>query len=134
MLEKPYHDRDGHIWVDGEFVDWRDSKIHVLTHSLHYGAAVFEGNRAYNGEIFRLTDHSTRLKKSAELLGYEIPYTVEQIDQACRDTLAKSGLSDAYVRPVAWRGSEMMGVASKNNMALGELLPRQNEGHSPDDF
>lgn len=115
MLEKPYHDRDGHIWVDGEFVDWRDAKVHTLTHSLHYGSAVFEGNRAYEGEIFRLTDHSVRLKQSAELLGYEIPYTVEQIDQACRDTLAKSGLSDAYVRPVAWRGSEMMGVASKNN-------------------
>jgi branched-chain amino acid aminotransferase len=116
MLEKPYHDRDGHIWVDGEFVDWRDAKVHILTHSLHYGSAVFEGNRAYNGEIFRLSDHSARLKNSAELLGYEIPYTVEQIDQACRDTLAKSGLSDAYVRPVAWRGSEMMGVASKNNI------------------
>lgn len=115
MLEKPYHDRDGHIWFDGEFVDWRDANIHVLTHSLHYGAAVFEGNRAYAGEIFRLTDHSARLKNSAQLLGYEVPYTVEQIDQACIDALAKSGLSDAYVRPVAWRGSEMMGVASKNN-------------------
>ncbi|MGB3457194.1 MAG: branched-chain amino acid aminotransferase [Litorimonas sp.] len=115
MLEKPYHDRDGHIWVDGEFVDWRDAKVHVLTHSLHYGSAVFEGDRAYEGEIFRLTDHSQRLKNSAELLGYEIPYTAEQIDTACREALAKSGLGDAYVRPVAWRGSEMMGVASKNN-------------------
>ena len=115
MHEKAYHDRDGHIWIDGEFVDWRDAKVHVLTHSLHYGSGVFEGDRAYEGEIFRLTDHSQRLIKSAEHLGYEIPYTVEQIDAACRETLAKSGLGDAYVRPVAWRGSEMMGVASKNN-------------------
>ncbi|WP_298912204.1 branched-chain amino acid aminotransferase [uncultured Algimonas sp.] len=116
MLEKPYHDRDGHIWVDGEFIDWRDAKVHVLTHSLHYGSAVFEGDRAYEGEIFRLTDHSARLRNSADLLGYEIPYTTEQIDQACVDALARSGLGDAYVRPVAWRGSEMMGVASKNNV------------------
>ena len=115
MLEKPYHDRDGYIWVDGEFVDWRNANIHLLTHSLHYGSAVFEGDRAYEGKIFRLTDHSARLKRSAEYLGYEIPYTAEQIDAACEEMLAKSGLGDAYVRPVAWRGSEMMGVASKNN-------------------
>ncbi len=115
MIEKAYHDRDGHIWMDGEFVDWRETKVHLLTHSLHYGSAVFEGDRAYEGEIFRLTDHSARLVKSAEHMGYEIPYSVEQIDQACRETLAKSGLGDAYVRPIAWRGSEMMGVASKNN-------------------
>ncbi len=115
MIEKAYHDRDGHIWMDGEFVDWRESKVHILTHSLHYGSAVFEGDRAYEGEIFRLTDHSERLIKSAEFMGYEIPYTAEQIDQACKETLAKSGLGDAYVRPIAWRGSDMMGVASKNN-------------------
>lgn len=115
MIEKAYHDRDGHIWLDGEFIDWREANVHVLTHSLHYGSAVFEGDRAYGGKIFRLNDHSVRLAKSAEHMGYEIPYTVEQIDRACRDTLEKSGLSDAYVRPVAWRGSEMMGVASKNN-------------------
>jgi len=115
MIEKAYHDRDGVIWVDGEFVDWRETKIHVLTHSLHYGSCVFEGNRAYGGEIFRLNDHSKRLVNSAKLLGYEIPYTLEQIDQACIDTLEKSGLKDAYIRPFAWRGSDMMGVASKNN-------------------
>ena len=115
MIEKAYHDRDGVIWVDGEFVDWRETKIHVLTHSLHYGSCVFEGNRAYDGKIFRLTDHSKRLEKSAKYLGYEIPYTLEQIDQSCLDTLAKTGLQDAYVRPFAWRGSDMMGVASKNN-------------------
>ncbi len=115
MLEKPYHDRDGFIWMDGEFVDWREAKVHILTHSLHYGSGVFEGDRAYEGKIFRLTDHSKRLVKSAEHMGYEIPFTVEQIDKACNDTLAKSGLGDAYIRPIAWRGSDMMGVASKNN-------------------
>ena len=115
MIEKAYHDRDGQIWMDGEFVEWRETKVHVLTHSLHYGSAVFEGDRAYEGEIFRLTDHSARLANSAKHMGYEIPFTVEQIDAACRETLAKSGLGDAYVRPIAWRGSEMMGVASKNN-------------------
>ncbi|MGJ8563517.1 MAG: branched-chain amino acid aminotransferase [Alphaproteobacteria bacterium] len=115
MIEKAYHDRDGHIWMDGEFIDWRETKIHVLTHSLHYGSAVFEGNRAYEGEIFRLRDHTNRLLKSANFMGYEIPYTAEQIDEACIKTLEKTGLKDAYLRPVAWRGSEMMGVASKNN-------------------
>jgi len=115
MIEKAYHDRDGHIWMDGEFIDWRETKVHLLTHSLHYGSAVFEGNRAYEGEIFRLGDHTQRLIDSAKYLGYEIPYTAEQIDKACLDTLAKSELGDAYLRPVAWRGSDMMGVASKNN-------------------
>jgi len=99
MIEKAYHDRDGHIWMDGEFIDWRESKVHVLTHSLHYGSAVFEGNRAYNGKVFRLEDHTNRLIKSANYMGYEIPYTAEQINQACIDTLAKSGLDDAYMRP-----------------------------------
>lgn len=115
MIEKAYHDRDGQIWIDGEFVDWREAKIHVLTHSLHYGSAVFEGDRAYEGEIFRLTDHSQRLLNSANHMGFEIPFTLEQIDAACKETLAKTGLGDAYIRPFAWRGSDMMGVASKNN-------------------
>ncbi|PHS42015.1 MAG: branched-chain amino acid aminotransferase [Robiginitomaculum sp.] len=115
MQSAPYHDRDGHIWMDGEFVDWRQAKVHVLTHSLHYGSGVFEGDRAYDGKIFELNAHSQRLLKSANLLGYEIPFTVEQINKACTDTLAKSGLGSAYVRPIAWRGSDMMGVASKGN-------------------
>jgi branched-chain amino acid aminotransferase len=115
MITKAYHDRDGKIWFDGKFVDWRDSKVHILTHSLHYGSAVFEGNRAYEGKIFRLEDHTNRLIKSAELMGYEIPYSASEINKACVETLRISGLSDAYMRPVAWRGSEMMGVASKNN-------------------
>lgn len=115
MIEKALHDRDGQIWIDGEFVDWRDAKIHVLTHSLHYGSAVFEGDRAYGGKIFRLEDHSQRLMNSANLMGFEIPFTLEQINDACTQTLAKSGLGDAYLRPFAWRGSNMLGVASKNN-------------------
>ena len=115
MAEAAYHDRDGYIWMDGEFVDWREAKVHVLTHSLHYGSGVFEGDRAYDGEIYALRDHSQRLLNSAKYLGYEIPFTVEEIDKACTDTLAKSGLGSAYVRPIAWRGSEMMGVASKGN-------------------
>ncbi len=115
MAETAYHDRDGYIWMDGEFVDWREAKVHVLTHSLHYGSGVFEGDRAYDGKIYALRDHSQRLLNSAQYLGYEIPFTVEEIDKACTDTLAKSGLGSAYVRPIAWRGSEMMGVASKGN-------------------
>ncbi len=115
MAEAAYHDRDGYIWMDGEFVDWRAAKVHVLTHSLHYGSGVFEGDRAYDGKIYALRDHSQRLLNSAQYLGYEIPFTVEEIDKACTDTLAKSGLGSAYVRPIAWRGSEMMGVASKGN-------------------
>ncbi len=115
MIEKAYHDRDGHIWIDGEFVDWRKANVHVLTHSLHYGSTVFEGDRAYEGEIFRLSDHSQRLINSAHIMGFEMNFTREQIDDACKETLAKSGLGDAYVRPFAWRGSDMMGVASKNN-------------------
>ncbi len=115
MIEKAYHDRDGKIWMDGEFIDWRETKIHVLTHSLHYGSAVFEGNRAYEGKIFRLRDHTNRLMNSAKYMGYEVPYTADQIDAACIETLETTGLKDAYIRPVAWRGSDMMGVASKNN-------------------
>jgi len=88
MIEKAYHDRDGQIWIDGEFVDWREAKVHVLTHSLHYGSAVFEGDRAYEGEIFRLTDHSQRLLNSADHMGFEIPFTRDQIDDACCETLA----------------------------------------------
>ena len=115
MAHIPFHDRDGFIWMDGEFVPWRDAKIHVLTHSLHYGSGVFEGDRAYGGEIFELSAHSQRLVNSARHLGYELPYSAAQIDKACTDTLAKSGLGNAYVRPIAWRGSEQMGVAAQDN-------------------
>jgi len=115
MAHIPFHDRDGFIWMDGEFVPWRDAKIHVLTHSLHYGSGVFEGDRAYGGEIFELSAHSQRLVNSAKHLGYDLPYNAAEIDKACIDTLAKSGLGNAYVRPIAWRGSEQMGVAAQGN-------------------
>ncbi|WP_265529387.1 branched-chain amino acid aminotransferase [Sphingomicrobium marinum] len=111
---QPFDDRDGLIWFDGELIPWRDANVHMLTHAMHYASSVFEGQRAYNGEIFRLTDHSKRLKRSAEILDMEIPYTVEEIDQACRDVLKANDLTDAYMRPLAWRGSEQMGVSAQN--------------------
>jgi branched-chain amino acid aminotransferase len=113
--QRSYDDRDGWIWLDGELVPWRDANVHILTHALHYASSVFEGQRAYGGEIFRLTDHSERLKKSARLLGFEIPWTVEQIDAACREVLKANDLEDAYMRPVAWRGSEQMGVSAQKS-------------------
>ncbi|KCZ56686.1 branched-chain amino acid aminotransferase [Hyphomonas chukchiensis] len=115
MASIPYDDRDGYIWMDGEFAAWRDSKVHILTHALHYASAVFEGERAYGGKIFRSLDHSKRLHNSARIMGFEIPFTVEQLEEAKREALAKSGLDSAYVRAIAWRGSEMMGVSAQNN-------------------
>ena len=115
MASIPYDDRDGYIWMDGEFVPWRDTKVHLLTHALHYASAVFEGERAYGGRIFRSLDHSKRLHNSARIMGFEIPFTVEQLEEAKREALAKSGLESAYVRAIAWRGSEMMGVSAQNN-------------------
>ncbi|PHY13192.1 branched-chain amino acid aminotransferase [Caulobacter sp. B11] len=111
----PFDDRDGWIWLDGQFVAWRDAKVHVLTHGLHYGSSVFEGERMYGGEIFKLTEHTERLFKSAEILDFEIPYTVAEIDEACKATAAKNGLTDCYVRPIAWRGSEMIGVSAQQS-------------------
>jgi branched-chain amino acid aminotransferase len=110
-----FDDRDGFIWLDGRLVPHRDATVHVLTHAMHYASSVFEGQRAYGGEVFKLTEHSTRLKKSAEILGFEIPYSVAEIDQACRDLVNAQGWEDCYMRPVAWRGSEQMGVAAPNS-------------------
>ncbi|HUG45176.1 MAG TPA: aminotransferase class IV, partial [Sphingomicrobium sp.] len=118
---QPYHDRDGSIWFDGKLVPWREAEVHVLTHALHYASSVFEGQRAYNGEIFKLTEHSERLHRSAKLLGFEIPWSVEEIDSACREVLKVSDLANAYMRPVAWLGSERMGVSpagSKVHLAI----------------
>ncbi|GAA3890605.1 branched-chain amino acid aminotransferase [Sphingomonas limnosediminicola] len=106
-----FDDRDGLIWLDGKMVDWRDAKVHVLTHALHYASSVFEGQRAYNKRIFKLNEHSERLRNSASLLGFELPWSVEEINAACIEVLEASGFTDAYMRPVAWRGSESMGVA-----------------------
>ena len=111
-----YDDRDGKIWFDGNFVDWRDANVHVLTHAMHYASSVFEGERAYNGKIFKSVEHSERFKKSANLIDFEIPYTVEEIENAKYQALEKNGLSDAYVRAFAWRGAgEDMGGASSRN-------------------
>ncbi len=115
MALVPFDDRDGWIWFDGEFTPWRDAKTHVLTHALHYASSVFEGERMYGGEIFKLTPHSERLKRSAELLDFEIPYSVAEIDAACMDTCARMGLSDCYVRPVAFLGSEHVSVSALAN-------------------
>jgi branched-chain amino acid aminotransferase len=119
--QRTYDDRDGWIWLDGKLVPWREANVHVLTHAMHYASSVFEGQRAYNGTIFKLRQHSERLRNSAHLLGFELPWSAEQIDAACNEVLEANGLTDAYVRPIAWRGSEQMGVsaqATKPHMAV----------------
>lgn len=121
MTSEPYDRREGVIWMNGEMVDWPDARLHVLSHALHYASAVFEGVRAYGGQIFELTQHSERLHQSAAALGFEIPYSVADIGTACRDVVARNGLSEAYIRPVAWRGSEQMGVSAQEtriNLAI----------------
>ena len=111
-----YHDRDGHIWMDGQMIDWRDANVHILTHAMHYASSVFEGERAYGGKIFKSREHSERLKRSAQMVDFEIPYTIDEIEAAKVEVLAASGLQDAYVRAIAWRGAgEDMGVASAKN-------------------
>ncbi|MDE1172554.1 MAG: branched-chain amino acid aminotransferase [Parvibaculaceae bacterium] len=115
MSDLPFDQRDGFIWFNGALVPWKDAKIHVLTHGLHYASCVFEGERMYGGEVFKLREHSLRLIASGEALGFTIPYTVEQIDEACIAVCKANGLTEAYLRPLAWRGSEMMGVSAQNN-------------------
>lgn len=120
-MVQPYDDRDGFIWKDGKLVPWRDANVHILTHAMHYASSVFEGQRAYGGKIFELSQHSERLRKSASILGFDLPWSVEEIDRACKEVLEANGLTDAYVRPVAWRGSEQMGVSAqktKPHMAI----------------
>lgn len=114
MALLPFDDRDGFIWWNGEFRPWRDAKLHVLSHGLHYASAVFEGERAYNGQIFKLREHTERLINSGRILGFENPWTVAQIDAACQETLVKNNLTNAYVRPIVWRGAEEMGVAAQH--------------------
>jgi len=106
---------DGQIWYDGKLVPWKEANVHVLTHGLHYASSVFEGERAYGGKIFKSTEHSERLKKSADILDFEIPYSIAEIDAAKQLVIDSNKLPDAYVRPIAWRGSEMMGVAAQSN-------------------
>ena len=108
-----FDDQDGKIWFDGEMKPWRECTLHVLSHGLHYASSVFEGERVYSGRVFRLREHSQRLIDSATALGFVIPYSLEEIEQATIDTVAEQGYPDAYVRPIAWRGSEMMGVSAQ---------------------
>src|SRR5690348_16802037 len=115
MAAQTFDNRDGWIWMDGQMVEWRDARVHVLTHALHYASAVFEGERAYGGRIFKSADHSRRLKASAQILDFEIPFSVEAIDAAKAEVLKRNRLADAYVRAIAWRGSEMMGVSAQHN-------------------
>ncbi|MGH6990515.1 MAG: aminotransferase class IV, partial [Stellaceae bacterium] len=117
----PFDDRDGVIWLDGKLVPWRDARIHVLTHGLHYASCVFEGERVYGGKIFKLREHTERLINSGRILGFEIPWRAEAIDRASYEVIEALGLREAYVRPVAWRGPEQMGVsaqATKIHMAI----------------
>ena len=115
MASTTFDQRDGSIWYDGRLVPWKDAQLHVLSHGLHYASSVFEGERAYRGVVFKSTEHSERLKRSAEILDFEIPFSVAEIDAAKQLVLDRNGQKDAYVRPVAWRGSEMMGVSAQNN-------------------
>ena len=113
MVDATFDNRDGFIWFDGALRPWRDANVHVLTHAMHYASAVFEGARAYGGKVFALEQHSQRLIESARILGFEIPWSREQIDAAVNETLAANGLTNGYIRPIAWRGSEQMGVSAQ---------------------
>lgn len=115
MAGQSFDKLNGEIWFDGSFVPWEAANVHVLTHGLHYASSVFEGERAYGGKIFKLDEHTRRLHDSATVLGFEIPYSIDAINEACEATLERMKLQDAYVRPIAWRGSEMMGVSAQSN-------------------
>lgn len=111
----PFDDRDGFIWYNGKFVDWRDAKVHVLNHGLHYASCVFEGERIYGGKIFKCTEHTTRLHKSAEMLGFKIPFSIAELDQFKNETVKKQNIIDGYMRCFAWRGSEKMAISAQHN-------------------
>ena len=111
----PYDDRDGFIWYDGDMLPWRDARLHVLSHALHYGSCVFEGERVYDGRVFKLAEHSRRLVDSARLMDMALPCDAAAIDRATRQVVAANRIGDGYVRPVAWRGAEMMGVSAQRS-------------------
>jgi branched-chain amino acid aminotransferase len=118
-----YDDRDGFIWMDGKMVPWRDANVHILSHAMHYASSVFEGERCYNGKIFKSREHSARLIKSGELLDMALPYSVDEIEAAKTAVLAANGLTEAYVRAIAWRGAgEDMGVAWRSRVGNGALI------------
>jgi branched-chain amino acid aminotransferase len=114
LANQPFDDRAGWIWLDGRMVEWRDAKVHMLTHGLHYASAVFEGERAYGGRVFKSAEHSRRPRDSARILDFEIPWTGDQIVAAKAEVLERN-FADAYLRPIAWRGSEMIGVSAQHN-------------------
>ena len=111
----PFDQREGSIWFNGEIVPWKDAKIHVLTHGLHYGSSIFEGERAYAGKIFKSREHSVRLHNSAKIMDFELPYSVDELEAGKAKVVELNGGGDQYVRPVAWRGSEMMAVSAQHN-------------------
>lgn len=115
MAAQPFDDRDGWVWFDGEFVPHRDAKVHVLTHALHYASCVFEGERAYGGVVFKSREHSERLRNSAHLLGFKVPFSAEELDRAKAELIKKQGWENCYLRALAWRGSEQMGVAARRD-------------------
>ncbi|MBM3609720.1 MAG: branched-chain amino acid aminotransferase, partial [Alphaproteobacteria bacterium] len=100
----PFDQREGYIWMNGQLLPWQDAKLHVLSHGLHYGSCVFEGERAYGGVIYKSREHTERFHNSARLLDFDIPYSVDEIEAAKKLVVAKNGLQSCYVRPVAWRG------------------------------
>ena len=112
-MEMSYDDRPGDIWMNGEMVPWKNAQVHVLSHAMHYASAVFEGIRAYDGRIFKLNEHNQRLAAGAESMDMKMPYSVAEIDAACQQVLESQGFKDAYLRPIIWRGSEMMGVSAQ---------------------
>ena len=114
MALEGFDNQDGLIWYNGKMVEWRHANLHVLTHALHYASCVFEGERVYSGKIFKLREHTVRLVNSAQILGFDIPYTLDEIDNACVEACEANDIVDGYVRPVAWRGSESMGVSAQN--------------------
>jgi len=109
----PYDKRSGKIWYNNELVDWADAKIHILNHGLHYASCVFEGERVYDGSIFKLEEHTTRLFYSAKRMGITIPYSEKEINNACKKIISVQNIQDGYVRPMAWRGSEMMAISAQ---------------------
>lgn len=113
MAPIPFDDRDGFIWYNGKLVPWREAKTHILNHGLHYASCVFEGVRAYNGKVFKMREHNERLLKSAELLGFKIPYSVDELEAATLEELKAQNITNGYIRPVAWRGSEMMAISAR---------------------
>ena len=115
MAAQPFHDRDGWVWMDGEFVPQRDAKVHVLSHALHYASCVFEGERCYDGAIFKSREHAERLHQSARILGFQLPYSVDELERAKRELVERSGVASCYIRALAWRGSEQLSIAARQN-------------------